>query len=142
MLVDAFSKFPEVVRMNSITSTINALRNIFSRHGRPKTVVSDNGTQFTSSEFKAFCENNSIIHITTTVYKPSTNGQCERVVQIVKYALKQARLTNSDPTVTLLTFLLRYHITPHSTTGVSPAMLLYGRQLCIYPLRSFTTICV
>jgi len=131
VLVDAYSKFPEVVKMKSITtsSTIRALRDIFSRHGLPKSIISDNGPQFTSSEFKTFCDNNGIAHITTAVYKPSTNGQCERVVQIVKSALKQARLTGDDPDVSLPTFLLRYRITPHSTTGETPAMLLYGRQL-------------
>ena len=46
VLVDAYSKYPEVIKMNSITSTatIRALREIFSRHGLPKSIVSDNGT--------------------------------------------------------------------------------------------------
>ena len=113
VLVDAYSKCPEVIKMNSITSTatIRALREIFSRHGLPKSIVSDNGTQFTSAEFQTFC------------------GQCERVVQIVKSALKQARLSGENSDITLPAFLLRYRITPHTTTGQSPSMLLYGRQL-------------
>ena len=117
--------------MNSTTSTstISALRNIFSRHGIPETLVSDNGPQFISSEFKTFCEMNRIHHITSAIHKPSTNGQCERVVQIVKSALKQARLSGENSDNVLLTFLLRYRITPHSTTGESPSMLLMGRQL-------------
>ena len=131
VLVDAYSKYPEVIKMNSMTSTatIRALREIFSRHGLPKSIVSDNGTQFTSAEFQTFCEMNGIAHITTAVYKPSTNGQCERVVQIVKSALKQARLSGENSDITLPAFLLRYRITPHTTTGQSPSMLLYGRQL-------------
>ena len=114
VIVDAYIKFPEVVKMKSITSscTIRALREIFSRHGIPKSIVSDNGPQFISSEFKTFCENNGISYITTAVYKPSTNGQCERVVQIVKSALRQARLTSEEPDTTLPRFLLRYRITP------------------------------
>ena len=72
---------------------------------------------------------NGIHHITTAVHKPSTNGQCERVVQIVKSALKQARLSDVNPTDLLPTFLLRYRVTPHSTTGESPSKLLMGRQL-------------
>ena len=132
VLVDAYSKYPEVIKMNSITSTatIRALREILSRHGLPKSIVSDNGTQFTSAEFQTFCEMNGIANITTAVYKPSTNGQCERVVQIVKSALKQARLSGENSDITLPAFLLRYRITPHTTTGQSPSMLLYGRQLC------------
>ena len=109
VLVDAYSKYPEVIKMNSITSTatIRSLREIFSRHGLPKSIVSDNGTQFTSAEFQTFCEMNGIAHITTAVYKPSTNGQCERVVQIVKSALKQARLNGENSDITLPAFLLR-----------------------------------
>ena len=63
------------------------------------------------------------------MYKPSTNGQSERVVQIGKSALRQVRLTSEDADTTLPRFLLRYRITPHTTTGESPSMLLYGRQL-------------
>ena len=88
--------------MKSITSSCT-----ICRHGILKSIVSDNGPQFISSEFKTFCENNGISHITMAVYKPSTNGQCERVVQIVKSALRQACLTNEDPDTTLPRFLLR-----------------------------------
>lgn len=132
VLVDAYSKYPEVVKMNSITSTstICALNTIFSRHGLPETLVSDNGTQFVSTEFKAYCKTNGIIHITSAVYKPATNGQCERVVQILKSGLKRAKAdqaTNLDDI--LQSMLLRYRITPHSTTGECPSMLLMGRVL-------------
>ena len=53
VVVDAYSKFPEVVKMNSTTvrTTITALRDIFSRHGLPEIIVSDNGPQFTAREF-------------------------------------------------------------------------------------------
>ena len=74
---------------------------------------------------------NGIAHITTAVYKPSTNGiyPHRRVVQIVKSVLKQARLSGENSDITLPAFLLRYRITPHTTTAQSPYMLLYGRQL-------------
>ena len=50
VVVDAYSKFPEVVKMTTTTAgtTITALRDIFSRHGLPEILVSDNGSQFTS----------------------------------------------------------------------------------------------
>ena len=47
----------------------------------------------------------------------------------MKSALRQARLASEDPDTTLPRFLLRYRIIPHTTTGESPSMLLYGRQL-------------
>ena len=39
-----------------------------------------------------------------------------RVVQIVKSALRQARITSEDPDTTLPRFLLHYHITLHNMT--------------------------
>ena len=53
VVVDAYSKFLEVVPMATATSvgTIKALRRLFAVFGLPVHIVSDNGTQFTSSEF-------------------------------------------------------------------------------------------
>ena len=98
MLVDAHSKYPEVVKMSSTTSltTINVLNEFFSRQGLLELMVLDNGPQFTSHEFKEFCSNNGI-HITSAVHKPSTNGQAERVVQILKSAIKQVGLSHDVP---------------------------------------------
>ena len=86
VVVDAYSKFPEVVKMTTTTATttINALRDIFSRHGLPEILVSENGPQFIAGEFQQFCRNNGIMHRTSAAYKPSTKGQAERVVQLLK----------------------------------------------------------
>ena len=101
VVVDAYSKFPEVVKMTSTTSTatINILRDMFSRYGLPETMVSDNGPPFIASEFQQFCRNNGIMHRTSAAYKPSTNGQAERVVQILNPAIAQARVTKQDVNV-------------------------------------------
>ena len=131
VVVDAYSKFPEVVKMTRTTSTatINALRDIFSRYGLPEILVSDNGPQFISSEFQQFCRNNGIMHRTSAAYKPSTNGQAERVVQILKSAIAQARVTKQDVNLVLARSLLVYRNTPHTTTGEAPSVLLMGRKL-------------
>ena len=52
IVVDARTKWPEVIPTATITSekTITELRKLFSTHGIPEQIVSDNGTQFTSSE--------------------------------------------------------------------------------------------
>mgnify|MGYP001800523948 CR=1 FL=1 len=90
VIVDAYSKYPEVVKMVNTTgkTTVAVLRGIFSRHGLPEILVSDNGPQFTSPEFEQFCKINCISHRTSAAYKRSTNGQAERVVQILKQAIK------------------------------------------------------
>ena len=78
VVLDAYSIFPEVVKMTNTTAivTINALRDIFSTHGLPEILVSsENGPQFTTKEFEQFCSNNGIWHRTSAA--PSTNGQVE-----------------------------------------------------------------
>lgn len=107
VLVDAYIKFPEVVKMTNTTAkaTVNTLRDIFSRHGL---LVSDNAPQSAS--------------------KPSPNGQAERVVQILKSAIKQAQLTNNDISAVTAQYLLVYGNTPHSTTDEPPALPVMGRR--------------
>ena len=131
VVVCAYSKYPEIVKMSSTTSsaTIDALRQIFSRHGLCETLVSDNGPQFVSQEFEMFCANNGIVHKTSAVYKPSTNGQAERVVRLLKTAIKQAQLMHVNVDTMIAKYLLVYRTTPHATTGEAPSVLLMGRRL-------------
>ena len=51
---DYYSRFPEVEYMSSTTSNavINKLKDIFARWGIPDEVVSDNGPQFSSNQFR------------------------------------------------------------------------------------------
>ena len=108
VVVDAYSKFPEVVKMSttSAKATMATLRDIFSRHGLPEIIVSDNGPQFTATEFEQFCTSNGILYLTSAAYKPSTQGQAERVVQILKSAIKQVHLTNADVDTVIANHLL------------------------------------
>ena len=86
VVIDAHSKWPEVVQMASTTSTatIRALGSIFSRYGFPEQLVGDNGPQLTSGEFKNFLKSNGIRHITTAPWHPSSNGIPKRFVQTLK----------------------------------------------------------
>ena len=76
VVVDAYSKCPEVLRMFTTTgaSTINALRFPFSAYGLPEQLVSDNGPQFTSYTFKEFLKVNGIANILWAPYNPCSNG--------------------------------------------------------------------
>jgi len=102
---------------------------LFSRHGPYEVLVSDNGLQFVSHEFEMFCLNNGTLHKTSAVCKPATNGQAERVVRILKIAVKQAQLTHRDVDAVIAHYLLVYRSTPHATTGEIPSVLLVGRRL-------------
>ena len=92
VIVDAHSKWINAHIMPSITSTqtIEKLRIVFATHGLPRKVVTDNGSSFTSEEFRTFMANNGIVHVTTAPYHPSSNGLAERAVQTVKQGQKES----------------------------------------------------
>ena len=131
IIVDAYSKWGEVIEMPSTTAakTITALRKVFSSHGIPEEIVSDNGPQFASSEFAEFTKLNGIKHIRVSPYHPSSNGEAERFVRTFKEAMKAGRNDGLTLSHQLACFLLTYRTTPHSTTGVPPSELLMGRHL-------------
>ena len=124
--MDAHSKWPEIVEMNSTTSqrTIAELCKMFAAHGLPQQLVSDNGRQFISDEFATFMKSNGIKHIRCAPYHPASNGAVERLVQTFKKAMK----TSTDTSFALASFLLSYR-TPHSTTNKTPCKLFLGRTL-------------
>ena len=99
---------------------------MFATHGLPETIVSDNGTVFTSPEFKNLTTRNCIRHIRTALYHPSSNGQVERAVQTFKEAMKKNQEESLETRVSRFLF---FRTTPHSTTGITPAEMLMGRQL-------------
>ena len=128
LIVDAFSKWIDVYPVPNTTSlqTIHCLLNFISVYGIPKMIVSDNGPQFTSATFDQFCRENGINHKCTPPYHPASNGQVERIVQELKKALR-VRPVGISERVQLSRFLFAYRNTPHSTTHVTPASLLFRK---------------
>ncbi|XP_054276356.1 uncharacterized protein K02A2.6-like [Macrosteles quadrilineatus] len=129
IVVDSFSKWLEVVLVPSTDSrsTIKVLRSLFATHGVPDTIVSDNGSAFTSQEFRSFNESNGIRHVVVAPYHPSSNGQAERMVQTTKNSLR--RILQGDWQKRLAQFLISSHITPNCSTNMSPSELLFGRRI-------------
>lgn len=133
VLVDAYSKWPEIHIMNQITATktIKILRTIFATFGIPRVLVSDNGTQFTSHEFDYFLKSNGVIHKRSAPFHPATNGQAEKYVQWLKDKLKAIGTKSNDLDLNLAQTLLAYRRMAHSSTGESPAQRMFNR-----PIRS------
>ena len=131
IVVDAHSKWPEVEVMSTTTSvkTIEVLRSLFARHGLPEQLVSDNGPQFTSAEFKQFLEGNRITHILSAPYHPASNGLAERFVQTLKRTLKASSNDGKSIHHHLSEFLFEYRATPHATTNVAPCELFFKQKL-------------
>ena len=128
IVVDAHSKWPEVISMTTATAsrTIEELRKLFATHGLPEQLVSDNGPQFIADEFGAFMRNNGIKH---THVPPSHKWIGERFVQTFKQALRAALIEKKSISWKLAIFLLAYRSTPHALTGEAPAVLLMGRNI-------------
>ena len=105
------------------SKTIETLKSHFARYGLPEKIVSDNGPQFTSDEFKWFCKSNGICHITSAPYHPSTNGAIERAVQTMKKSLKSTVNESGTIQMKLSRFLMSYRSIPHTTTEESRAEL-------------------
>ena len=123
LVVDYYSRFPEVIQLRLTTSlsVINALKATFAHYGIPETLVSDNGPQYSSTEFAEFAANYGFVHTTSSPHYPQSNGHAERAVKTVKKLLKES----SDQCLALLS----YRTTPLPFCGLSPAELSQGRRL-------------
>lgn len=115
VVVDSFSKWPEIFIMSTTTAnaTISKINELNARFGRMDILVSDNGPQFRSEQFKDFCIANGISHIKSPPHFPQANGQAERFVDTFKQALNKAKGEESVANV-LQTFLQRYRMTPNA----------------------------
>ncbi|KAL5479382.1 hypothetical protein EMCRGX_G022901 [Ephydatia muelleri] len=124
LVVDSFSRYPEVIQLPSTTTStkvISVLKSVFARHGIPEEFISDNGPQYSSQEMKEFALQYGFRHTTSSPHYPRGHGQAERAVKTVKSLLLDAE----DPFLALL----NYRATPFPWCGLSPAELLFGRQI-------------
>ena len=112
LVVDYFSRYPEVIKLNSTTSKtiISSLKAIFSRHGVPSVLMSNNGPQFDSRDMKEFANAYGFQHITSSPHYPQS-----------KKLLKHT----ADPYMVLLS----YRSMPLPWYNYSPAELLMVRKV-------------
>lgn len=97
------------------------LRNVFSKHGVPQDIVSDRGRHFVSNFWSSLCDHLRIKSNLSTAYHPETDGQTERVNQILEQYLRFYVNYEQDDWVSLLPLAeFAYNNTSHSATGVSP----------------------
>ncbi|XP_014777996.1 uncharacterized protein K02A2.6-like [Octopus bimaculoides] len=108
----------------------NFLHELFVRFGVPNTIVSDNGMQFVSFEFKKFCKMFAVEHLTIAPYHPRSNGQVELFVDTFKRALRKSN-KEIIAEVALQQFLRVYQLTPNPNTpaDMSPAELMFARKI-------------
>ena len=123
--VDYFSSFFEVDKLETTDSrtVVEKLKMQFSRHGIPDIVVSDNGPQYDSCEFKKFAEDWNFHHITSSPRNQQSNGMVESAVKICENIMKKAAREKFDPYLSLLD----YRNTP-TDVGSSQSQRLFSRR--------------
>ncbi|MBW0556725.1 hypothetical protein O181_096440 [Austropuccinia psidii MF-1] len=133
VIVGRFSKMEVLIpTMSSITSLDLAhlfIRNTFSKNGLPSSIVSDRGSLFVSSFWTNLCQKLKISRDLSTAYHPETDGQTERVKQILEQYLQMYVSYHQDDWNTWLPLAeFSYNKSDHSSTKKSPFFTVYGRD--------------
>ena len=121
-----YSNFFEVDKLVRKTSkeVIEKLKPHSARHGILDKIVSDNGPQFSSQEFKMFKDCYEFDHVTSSPTYLQSNGKAENAVKTAQRIMLKALEAGSDPYLGLLDFWN----TPTEGLGTSPAQHLFGRH--------------
>ena len=105
LIIDYHSKYFEIVPLEKpvdASTVVRATKEVFSRHGIPKTLFSENGPQLISNEYKQFEKTWDFERDTSSPHFPQSNGLVERQVQTVKRTLKKAHESGQDVDLALL----------------------------------------
>jgi transposase InsO family protein len=110
------------------------IENIVRLHGVPSRIVSDRGTQFTSRFWKSLHKAMGTKLDFSSAYHPQTDGQTERVNQILEDLLRACVLTYGKDWEQSLPYAeFSYNNGYQTSLGMSPFEALYGRK-CRTPL--------
>lgn len=130
--IDSFSKWPEAYAVPSITSDVVAdtLADFIARFGAPCYLVTDQGKNFVSEAITKVYKQFGIRHVTSSPYHPSGNSQIERQHRTLINALSHTVNENQTDWDTKLKFaLLALRTAVHSSTGLTPAAVMFGRNI-------------
>ncbi len=132
VFMDYFTKWPEAfATADQKADTIaNLLVNqIISRHGTPRTLLSDRGSNFLSTLVREVCKLSNIHKVFTTPYHPQTDGLVERYNYTLATTLSMYMSTHQrDWDAALPLALFAYRTATQESTGNSPFEMLYGRK--------------
>ena len=80
VMVDYYSRWVEFRKLISLTSehTIDVLKEVFSTHGIPDVIYSDNGPQFSAESLAQFAKTYGFSHTTSSPMYPQANGEAKR----------------------------------------------------------------
>ncbi|CCF47886.1 hypothetical protein NDA11_005501 [Ustilago hordei] len=108
-------------------TAISIWGHVVKNFGFPDHMVSDRGRQFISQAWKECAESMGAKHLLSTAYHPQTDGQMERVNQVVEqYLWMYCNYEQDDWANLLRTAAFVYNNTVHNSIGVSPSFVCYG----------------
>jgi transposase InsO family protein len=133
--VDKFTKWVEAapVTTQDSTTAINFNKSIVFCFGVPHSIITDNGTNFTSKEFKSYCESMGIKLKFTSVAHLKTNGQVEKANGFIRNGIKKRLLAPLEKAKhacvdELPSVLWSLRTTPNVNTQEIPFFLVHGAE--------------
>ena len=140
VMIDHFTKYAEAApcMTASAEETCDHLINVWiARHGCPITFQSDNGKAFVGDLTKELMKRSQVAQAHSTTYHPQTNGLVERQNRTLVSMLRVYCSRYMDDWDKHLPQVMgAYNSTEHSTTGISPNMMLTGHEKAL-PLTFF-----
>lgn len=126
------TRYPEAIPLRKITtaSITKALVKFFTTFGLPKTVQTDQGTNFMSRDFNRTLRSFGVSHSVSSAYHPESQGALERWHQTLKAMLsKYCHDTGKswDEGVPFVLFAIRD--AKQESLGFSPATLVFGHDV-------------
>jgi hypothetical protein len=139
--VDKFTKWVEaapVITQDSIAA-INFINSIVFRFGVPRSIITDNGTNFTSKEFKNCYECMGIKLKFASVAHPKTNGQVEKANGLICNGIKKRLLAPLEKAKhawvdELPSVLWSLRTTPNAAIQETPFFLVHGAE-AVLPVK-------
>jgi hypothetical protein len=131
LATDYFTKWVEAIPLKKVTSEnmIEFVKeHIIYRFGIPQTITTDQGTQFTSSEFKNFAESMGIKLLNSSPYYAQANGHAEASNKIMIKIIQKIDQKPKRWHLVLNEALWAYRMAPHGATKTSPYELVYGHH--------------
>jgi hypothetical protein len=139
--VDKFTKWVEAapVTTQDSTAAINFIKSIVFRFGVPHNIIKDNGTNFTSKEFKSYCESMGIKLKFASVVLPKTNGQVKKANGLICNGIKKRLLAPLEKAKhawvdELPSVLWNLRTTPNAATQETPFFLVHG-AVAVLPIE-------
>ena len=131
LIIDEYSRYAIVREVNSTSAenVLPILHDVFSMFGIPAILKSDNGPPFNGVEYEHFCSFFGIHYRFITPYWPQANAEAERFMQNFSKVFQNAAVYGTNWRFELNQFMAAYRSTPHSSTGVAPASLMFKAHL-------------